>query len=439
MGLATFKGGIHPYDGKELSKDSPIKVVLPKGELVYPMSQHIGTPAKPLVAKGDRVLVGQKIGEGVNATTANVICSVSGTVKIVEPRLITTGSMIESIVVVNDNEYEAIEGFGQKRDYTNISKEEIRNIIKEAGIVGLGGAAFPTHLKLAPPNEEKIEYVVINGAECEPYLTSDYRLMIEEPEKIVGGLKILLKLFSNAKGIIAIEKNKTEAIEKLKSLVENETNIEVAELSVKYPQGGERHLLYAVTGRKLRYGVFPHNIASIVNNVATACAIHMAVTESTPLINRIITVTGDAIKTPSNFEVRIGTMYSELVEEAGGFSTQPKKMISGGPMMGEALFSLELAVSKKSSSLLVYAEDEGEKCETSNCIRCGRCVKVCPSRLVPKKMYDYSIQENYEAFEKIDGMECCECGSCTYICPSKLRLTQSFRQAKKEVLDKKLD
>lgn len=433
MGLARFKGGIHPYDGKELSKDNPIKVVLPKGELVYPMSQHIGAPAKPIVAKGDRVLVGQKIGQGAEGTSSNIICSVSGTVKAVEPRLTTMGSMIESVVVENDHAYETIEGLGQERDYTKLSKDEIREIIKEAGIVGLGGAAFPTHIKLTPPNEEKIEYVIINGAECEPYLTSDYRLMIEEPERIIDGLKILLRLFSNAKGVIAIENNKPDAIEKIRTLLKEESNIEVCGLPTKYPQGGERPLVYAVTGRKLHYNVFPYQVGCIVNNVSTTYAIHMAVAESTPLINRFVTVTGDAIQTPSNFNVRTGTLLSELVEEAGGFVAQPEKMISGGPLMGDALFSLETPVSKKSSSILAYVKDESEKHETSHCIRCGRCVQVCPSRVIPQKMYEYSVQEDYEAFVKFDGMECCECGCCAYICPAKLRLTQSFRQAKKEV------
>ena len=215
MGLATFKGGIHPYEGKELSENKPIQVLLPKGELVFPMSQHIGAPAKPLVAKGDRVLAGQKIGEAGGFISANVICSVSGTVKAIEPRRMVNGAMVPSIIVENDGEYETVEGVGEDRDPSTLSKEEIRSIVKEAGIVGLGGAGFPTHVKLTPKDENAIDYVIVNGAECEPYLTSDYRMLIEEPEKIVGGLKVILQLFDNAKGVIAIENNKPEAIKKL--------------------------------------------------------------------------------------------------------------------------------------------------------------------------------------------------------------------------------
>ena len=227
MGLATFKGGIHPYEGKELSENKPVQELLPKGELVFPMSQHIGAPARPLVKKGDRVLMGQIIGEAGGFVSANVICSVSGTVKAVEPRLVVSGQMVDSIIVENDGLYEAVPHFGEERDYRGMYKEEIRNIIKEAGIVGLGGAGFPTHVKLTPKDESKIDYILVNGAECEPYLTSDYRMMLEAPEKIVGGLKVILSLFDNAKGVIGIENNKPEAIKKLKELVKEQPRIEV--------------------------------------------------------------------------------------------------------------------------------------------------------------------------------------------------------------------
>ena len=240
MGLATFKGGVHPFEGKELSKDKPVTTLLPKGDLVFPMSQHIGAPANPVVAKGDRVLVGQLLGETGGFVSANVISSVSGTVKAVEPRLTVSGNMVNSVVVENDNLYESVEGMGQERDYEKLSKQEIRNLIKNAGIVGMGGAGFPTHVKLTPKDDSKIDYVIVNGAECEPYLTSDYRMMLEEPERIVKGLKVVLKLFPAAKGVIGIEDNKPEAIASMKKCTEGEANIEVVPLKTKYPQGGER-------------------------------------------------------------------------------------------------------------------------------------------------------------------------------------------------------
>jgi electron transport complex protein RnfC len=435
MGTATFRGGIHTYEGKELSKDKPTTVLLPKGDMVYPMSQHIGTPAKPLVKKGDYVLMGQKIGEATAVISANVISSVSGTVKAVEPRLTTSGSMVESIIIENDNEYKAIDGLGEKRDYSKLAKDEIRTIIKEAGIVGLGGAAFPTNVKLSPKDDDKIDYVIVNAAECEPFLTSDYRMLLEEPQRIIGGLKIALTLFPNAKGVIAIEDNKPDAIKKVKELVSNESRIEVKSLTTKYPQGGERPLIYAVTGRKINSTKLPYEEGCIVNNTDTMIAIYMAVVESTPLMRRVVTVTGDAIKDPRNFSVKIGTNYNELVEAAGGFITKPEKIISGGPMMGQALFSLDVPVSKTSSALLCFSKDYAVEMEPSACIRCGRCAEACPARVIPQKMFIASERNDKETFIRLEGMECCECGSCAYVCPAKLNLTQSFRQMRRSIFD----
>ena len=298
MGLATFKGGVHPYEGKELSESKPIQVLMPKGELVFPLSQHIGAPANPLVKKGDQVLAGQIIAEAGGFISANVVCSVSGTVKAVEPRRVANGAMVNSIVVENDGEYKTVEGVGEDRDYTKLSKEEIRKIVKDAGIVGLGGAGFPTHVKLTPKDDAKIDYVIVNGAECEPYLTSDYRLMMEEPEKVVGGLKVILQLFENVKGVIGVENNKPEAIKKLQELVKDEPKITVCELLTKYPQGGERSLIYAVTGRKVNSSMLPADVGCIVDNVDTVLSIYNAVCKSTPLMRRIVTVTGDAIANP---------------------------------------------------------------------------------------------------------------------------------------------
>lgn len=433
MGLATFKGGVHPYEGKELSESKPVQILMPKGDLVYPMSQHIGAPAIPLVKKGDKVLAGQKIGEASGFISANVICSVSGTVKAVEPRRVANGAMVNSIVVENDGEYTAVEGLGADRDPAKLSKQEIRDIVKEAGIVGLGGAGFPTHVKLAPKDESKIEYILVNGAECEPYLTSDYRLMMEEPEKLVGGLKVILQLFDNAKGVIGIENNKPEAIKKLQELVKDEARIEVCPLQTKYPQGGERSLIYAVTGRKVNSSMLPADAGCIVDNVDTVISVYNAVCKTTPLMRRVVTVTGDAITNPQNFQVKIGTNMQELIEAAGGFKTEPEKLIAGGPMMGMALFGTDIPITKTNSALLCMSKDEVAANAETPCIRCGKCVSVCPSHIVPVKMMKAALKGDCEAFEKVGGMECMECGSCTFICPAKRPLTQAFKEMRKTV------
>lgn len=433
MGLATFKGGVHPYEGKELSESKPVQVLMPKGDMVYPMSQHIGAPATPLVAKGDQVLAGQKIGEASGFISANVICSVSGTVKAIVPRRVANGAMVNSIIVENDGEYKTVEGLGADRDPATLSKQEIRDIIKEAGIVGLGGAGFPTHVKLTPKDENAIEYILVNGAECEPYLTSDYRMMLEEPEKIVGGLKVILQLFDKAKGVIGIEDNKPEAIAKLTELVKNEPRIEVCPLMTKYPQGGERSLINAITGRKVNSSMLPADAGCIVDNVDTVIAVYMAICKTTPLMRRIVTVTGDAVANPQNYNVKIGTNFQELVDAAGGFKTEPEKLIAGGPMMGMALFSLDIPVTKTCSALTCFTHDEVAAHEPSPCIRCGKCVSVCPSHIVPVMMMKAALKGDCDAFVKINGMECMECGSCTFVCPAKRQLTQAFKEMRKTV------
>ena len=434
MKLGTFKGGVHPEDGKNLSMNTPIKLIMPKGELVFPLNQHIGSPSKPIVKIKDKVLVGQVIAEETGFISSNIISSVSGEVKAIEERLTVSGNKIKSIIIENDNEYICVGGLGDKRNYVDLTKEEIRKIVKESGIVGLGGAGFPTHVKLTPKDDEKIEYVIVNGAECEPYLTSDYRIMIERPEKLVLGLKVILRLFPRAKGIIAIEDNKCEAIEKLIELTKNEEDIEVKVLKTKYPQGSERKLIYATTGKKINSSMLPSDVGCIVDNVDTVVSIAMAVCFSIPLMRRIVTVSGDAVNNPRNFEVKIGTSYSQLIDEAEGFKINPKKIISGGPMMGTPIYNLDIPIVKTSSAILAFSYDDTEEGESS-CIRCGRCIEVCPSNLVPIKLMEQAEKFDDESFVALQGMECYECGSCSYICPAKRRITQSVKQTRKSVID----
>lgn len=436
MATLTFKGGIHPYDGKELTKDKPIRNVLPKGDLVYPMQQHIGAPAKPVVKKGDRVLAGQKIAEAGAFVSAPVYATVSGTVKAIEPRRVVTGEKVMSIVVENDELYEETEAW-EPLDVKKVSREEIIDRIKEAGIVGMGGAGFPTFIKLSPKEPDKIDYVIVNCAECEPYLTSDYRRMMEEPQKLIDGLKVSLSLFPKAQGILAVEDNKKDCIALLRKLTKDEGRISVKALKTKYPQGAERQIIYAVTGREINSSMLPADAGCVVNNVDTVVAIYTAVHEGRPLMERIVTVTGDAIKHPCNFKVRIGTNYHELIEEAGGFRVKPKKIISGGPMMGFGVFDLDLPTTKTASALLALSSDDVSEMEPTACIRCGRCVEVCPGRVMPAKLMQAAVHGDEETFLKLNGMECCECGCCSYICPAKQPLTQTIKSMRKMQLAKK--
>ncbi len=430
MAKLTFVGGVHPYEGKELSKDKPIKEILPKGDLVYPLSQHIGAPAKPIVQAGDRVLVGQKIAEAGGFVSAPIYASVSGTVKGIEKRRLATGGMCDSIIVENDGLYE--EGpMLPTKPLEELTTQEKIDLIREAGVVGMGGAGFPTAVKLSPKEPEKIEYVIANCSECEPYLTSDYRRMVEEPELLLGGLRIAVSLFPNARGILAIEDNKPDCIAKFRELTKDDDKIMVKALQTKYPEGAERMLIYACTKREINSSMLPADAGCIVDNVDTLCAVNRAVTEGRPLMERIVTITGDAVVDPRNYKVRIGTNYRELLEDAGGFVKTPAKIISGGPMMGFALFDLDVPTTKTASALTCLTEDAVSAMEPSACINCAKCVEVCPERLIPKNLADAVENGQTDRFLKDYGMECCECGCCSYICPARRQLTQLIKGMRK--------
>ena len=437
MKLKSFRGGIHPFDGKALSMDSSITALKPKDELVFPVLQHIGAFANPIVAAGEHVLAGQIIAKAGSLISSDIISSVSGTVKAVEPRLTSSGDKIMSVVISNDGNYTLAEGIGKQRDYSKLSKDEIRNIIKESGIVGLGGAGFPTSVKLTPKDDNSIDYLIINGAECEPYITSDYRMMLERPEKLIGGIRIALSLFPNTKCVIGIEDNKPKAIELLSELCLSEEKIEVCPLKAKYPQGGERCLIRAIANRDIDSKKLPFDVGCIVINVASCVAVYDAVCLSTPLMKRIVTVTGDCVSKPSNFEAFIGTSVSELIDAAGGFSATPEKIIAGGPMMGSALFSTDVPVIKTTSSILALSSKEAARIEGTECIRCGRCSEVCPERLAPARIAKLAEKKRFDMFEEYRGMECIECGCCSYICPAKRLLTENIRFGKRSVLAKR--
>ena len=436
MAKLTFSGGIHPYDGKDMSKDIPIKAVFPVSDLVYPLSQHIGAPAKPVVSVGDHVLQGQLIAEADGFVSSPIYSGVSGTVKAIEEHRTAVGSTVMSIVIENDGLYTEAESF-PIIPLEEMTSEQIIARVREAGIVGMGGAGFPTHVKMSVKEPAKIDYVIVNGAECEPYLTSDYRKMIEEPEKLIEGLKVYLKVFPYSLGIIAIEDNKADCIKIFKALTKEEPRITVKALRTKYPQGSERHLIYAVTGREINSKMLPADVGCVVSNVDTVNSVGRAIYEGKPLIHRIVTVTGNCIKNPRNFDVLVGTSYKDLIPEAGGLKKDPEKIISGGPMMGFCLFDLDVPVTKTGSALLCLANDDVSKMEPSACINCGKCVEVCPSRLIPRNLSDHAANFNEEAYMEEHGLECVECGCCSFICPAKRPLCQNIKSMRKMMLAKK--
>ena len=434
----TFRGGVHPEERKELSREERLRLFDPKGEMVFPLSQHIGKPAKPLVKKGDQVLVGQRIAEADGFISSHIHSSCSGTVKNIEKRRVLGGGMADCIVIDNDRQFTPFADYTQKGNASTLSDDEIIQRVQDAGVVGLGGAGFPTYVKLKPKNPEDITWIIANGAECEPYLTCNDQLMRTHSMEIAEGMELVLRLFPNARGVICIEDNKPEAIQAMRLAVSDRPRIQVKEMITKYPQGGERSLIQAVTGVNFPISKLPADVGCIVQNVGTLYAVQRAVLYGEPLYSQSFTVSGEAVVKPANFFVRVGTSYAELLEECGGIREGAKavKALAGGPMMGVAMGSLDVPVQKQNNALTVLPEDPvvlADKLMTA-CLHCGRCTTVCPVGLMPQLMADAAIAGDLERYEKkLYGLECIQCGSCTFACPAKRPLMQVFKQAKAEI------
>ncbi len=436
MGLKSFKGGIHPPYSKEQTENKALERANEPAEVVIPLQQHIGAPSEPIVKVGDLVKRGQKIGEASGFVSAPVHSSVSGVVKKIEAVDTPSGKVL-SIRIESDGKNELHESVVPKGTLESLTGEQIVNIVKEAGITGLGGASFPTHVKLVPPPEKKVDAMILNGAECEPYLTADHRLMLEEPELVIFGLKALMKAVGVEKGYIGVEDNKKDAIEVLRKLVSDEPNIEIVETETKYPQGDEKRLIDAATGRKVPAGGLPMDAQVVVNNVGTAAAVATAIQTGMPLVERIVTITGDAIETPKNLIVKVGTMFKDVIEQCGGYKGTPGKIIMGGPMMGAAQFTDEIPVIKGTSGILVLSEEKARVPEAGQCIRCAKCVGVCPVYIQPIAIRNLSVHGRHEETESLNVLACIECGSCSFICPAKIPLLQSIKVSKQDVLAKR--
>jgi len=434
----TFSGGLHPNDHKQDTKNRAIEVLKASEIMVYPLSQHIGAPCEPVVNVGDRVLAGQKIGDSSAFVSAPIHSSVSGTVKAIEKRLHPNGKKVLSVVIENDFQYENHPDIYERYDVDSLTKKEMLDIVREAGLVGLGGATFPTHIKLNPPEDKKIDYIIINGAECEPYLTSDYRVMIETPKLVFDGIELIKKIVGVDKCIIGIENNKPEAIKVMTELSKSYSGTVVKALKTKYPQGSEKHLIKALTGREVPSGKLPADVGVVVNNIDTCTSVYNAIVYRQSVMTRVVTVSGDAIRKPSNFKVRIGTAFKDILEAAECDFENTKKIIMGGPMMGIAQYSTDAPTIKGTSAILAFKEDDLSKHDTVNCVKCGECVRSCPMKLVPAQLNSYAKLNDTEKLEKLHIMDCIECGICSYTCPCRNPITQNIKIAKAKLREQKM-
>ena len=428
----TFNGGLHIEDYKSLTSAKKTVKLADCPEHIYPLQQHIGAVLTPVVKVGDHVNVGQKLADSDAFMSVPIHSSVSGTVKLIRHHLHPSGNKLDSIFVENDMQYTLDDAVCPVKSFETMSRESLLKIIREKGLVGMGGAGFPTFIKLSP--KQKIDYIIVNGAECEPYITTDHRRMMENPQEVIKGLRIAMKVLGLSKGYIGIEENKPDGAASLQSAIGSDSDIEIKMLKTKYPQGAEKQLIHAITKRNVPSGKLPADVGVVVINTDTAYDLWNAFECGMPVVRRILTVSGDCVKNPCNFDVPTGVPFSFVFEQAGGFTETPKKVICGGPMMGVAQYNLKPTVIKTTSSLLAFSKiDEIYSAETP-CIRCGKCVEHCPMHLMPLNLARFSEAENHEMAQRYHILDCMECGLCSYICPSKRNLLQSIRIGKQNVL-----
>lgn len=435
MSLRTFHGGVHPPEYKELTENCAFEVIPLPEEIILPLSQHLGKEASPQVKKGDEVIPGQLVAKAEGFVSAPVHTSVAGKVMSLGKELTSSGFPKDSIVIKINGTSEAQKITLPPLNPDTITPDEIRARVAEAGIVGQGGAAFPTSVKLSPPKDKVIDVVILNGCECEPYLTRDYRFMIERPDDLISGFKLIMKALGVKRGVIGIENNKPEAIKLLTEKVRNEDGLEVISLKTKYPQGAEKMLIKAVTGKEVPPGKLPMDVGAVIQNIGTAIAVHDAVVKGEVLTIAALTVSGKGIKIPKNLLVPVGTPIQNVIDFCGGVTEDAVKIVVGGPMMGVAQFDLHAPVMKATSGILVLTKEEVAENPETPCLRCGQCVGACPLNLVPTKLARYSQLNKFEEAENADVTVCMECGTCAYTCPANIPLVQWIRLGKQKVLE----
>jgi electron transport complex protein RnfC len=438
LGLPTFKKGVHPKDNKAYTSRKAIESLPLPEEVFIPLQQHIGVPGEVIVEKDEEVKTGQVIGKSEKFVSAPVHSSITGKVKAVDEFTHPLGTKVTMVHITKTSEDDEWEKLSVPGDWQTASVDDLRNLIWQAGIVGLGGAAFPTHVKLAPPREKKIDTFILNGVECEPFLTADHRAMLEMSDKILTGMSIIMKILGTEKGYIGIENNKPDAIEVMNKLVKEKfPTFQVSALKVKYPQGAEKMLIEALVRRKVPAGGLPMDVGTVVNNVGTAMAVAEAVTQGKPLVERIVTVSGEGIKEPKNLMARIGTPFRVLVEACGGMKDSANEIYMGGPMMGFSQTNLDVPIVKATSGIICRDAAPVKKTHVYPCIQCGNCVSVCPMNLLPTRLSSFAESAKLEEAESFGILNCIECGSCSYVCPSKIPLVQWIRVGKLQVSEAK--